>query len=231
MQKGDIMKKIIILSVILLLLSGCSGNLDLKINDNGRITEKISIYEDKLNTHFESEDQFKPYSSKILDTYFSVQEREGYTYENKVSDDKYVLVSKKEHRDKDLCSNIKKSSLKNVVEDLKCTKNGNKYIISGTATYFHLKEPRTEGSDLGDYYDMNDITVTLYLHGKVISNNADSVEHNKYIWNLNNKSDAINIEFELNPLRRILIVGLILVVLVTLASILVIKYKKNRLDY
>ena len=165
--------KIVVVFVVLLLLTGCTINYDLTINENS-IDEKISGSVNKSEYQLNDEDTspnlfytlinsdvpalvvgddlYKKYISELED---KLNYNYSYTYNN----------------------NFDKSRIIN-----SCFEN---HIISETDKYYYIE---LSGKFYCLYSDKININVTSNY--EVIDNNADKINGNKYVWTIDNSNDV-----------------------------------------
>lgn len=186
-------KKILLMFILILLLSGCSVEYNVSL-ENDSFKESGSLIEKKENKDNVSKNGFS-FEEQINYTYQSMhdvlngQEMEktqsfelkkidtdkeiGLTYSNELKQNKYYL------------SPIIRQCYDNV-----SVKNSNNNIKISTGNYFKCF----------DYYELlNNVTVNFTTNYKVINNNADEIKDNTYTWfiNKNNfKNKEISIEID-----------------------------------
>ena len=186
-------KKILLMFILILLLSGCSVEYNVSL-ENDSFKESGSLIEKKENKDNVSKNGFS-FEEQINYTYQSMhdvlngQEMEktqsfelkkidtdkeiGLTYSNELKQNKYYL------------SPIIRQCYDNV-----SVKNSNNNIKISTGNYFKCF----------DYYELlNNVTVNFTTNYKVVNNNADEIKDNTYTWfvNKNNfKNKEISIEID-----------------------------------
>lgn len=214
------MKKKIFLILLPLLLTGCTINYDLVINENN-ISETITGSVEK------SEYEIKDTDTSLNDFYVLINEdvnpviTENDLYKKNIIntdngiDYKYTYTYKK---------NYDKSRIINT-----CFEN---HIIDETEDYYNIK---LSGQFYCLYSDKIDINVTSnYV---VLENNADKVDGNKYKWTIDNY-DNVNIALTISKsvkyeepvkakvMSTFQIIGLIIFVVLTIITYFLYK-KKN----
>lgn len=214
------MKKKIFLILLPLLLTGCTINYDLVINENN-ISETITGSVEK------SEYEIKDTDTSLNDFYVLINEdvnpviTENDLYKKNIIntdngiDYKYTYTYKK---------NYDKSRIINT-----CFEN---HIVDETEDYYNIK---LSGQFYCLYSDKIDINVTSnYV---VLENNADKVDGNKYKWTIDNY-DNVNIALTISksvkyeePVKaRVMstfqIIGLIIFIVLTIITYFLYK-KKN----
>lgn len=178
------MKKIkyILLVLIVLLFTGCSGSYNLKFDKDLSVTEELNVViEDKDDAYdktyaiFEqaniSEDK---YEIVIIDDEVRIKYKEKYdTFE------KYYLNSK---------------LYKMLFENLEYKKNNKGISIDAKG---NLKLDDYDNPDIINSYDISDLKINITSPFGVNDSNADSIKENTYTWNLNSKDTykEISIDF------------------------------------
>lgn len=165
--------KIVVVFVVLLLLTGCTINYDLTINENS-IDEKISGSVNKSEYQLNDEDT----SPNLFYTLIN-----GDVPALVVGDDLYKKdISELEDKlnynySYTYNNNFDKSRIIN-----SCFEN---HIISETDKYYHIE---LSGKFYCLYSDKININVTSNY--EVIDNNADKINGNKYVWTIDNSNDV-----------------------------------------
>lgn len=173
--------KIVILSIMLIFLSGCTVDYNLEINDN-QIKEETIMYEDS-NDKMDDEainDDFKTAYPIYIDEdyvyYDPFTEQDGYEYYDKSMDKKnnlYVANYKAEYS----LSDFKRSRLINMsFKEFNVSLNDNEKFVS-TSTGLNFFD---------SYNNINQIDININVNNyTVTSNNADEINGNTYIWHFN----------------------------------------------
>lgn len=187
------MKKILLMFILILLLSGCSVEYNVSLEndsfkESGSLTEKKENKDNVSKNGFSFEEQIN-YTYQSMHDVLNGQEMEktqsfelkkidtdkeiGLTYSNELKQNKYYL------------SPIIRQCYDNVK-----VKNDNNNIKISTGNYFKCF----------DYYELlNNVTVNFTTNYKVVNNNADEIKDNTYTWfiNKNNfKNKEISIEID-----------------------------------
>ena len=204
--------KLLLVSILVILITGCSGNYNLKINEDLSLEEELDITIPKDNNAyqktislFENNDISKDkYNVIISDNDVKINYKDSF-----ISIEDYMLNSKVYPQ---LFSNIKYNksddSIELLVDENLKLKNSNN-IINGT-----------------NLNDLNVIQVNITNPFKVIKSNAELVNENKYTWSIKNSDveKKIQIEFKpsLNqfPLRAVIVGSVILLVIIIFGIIL-----------
>ena len=172
------MKKVLLLFVLILLVSGCSTEVTLRI-DAEKVNEKIKIYELKSNV----------YSNNVLDenikSNMEAFEREYEYYDmNEYEELDYIVKTYELFENIELWSGL--SHLRPCYESFELSKTDTNISLDTSDEY-----------RCGYLFGANDVLLTVESDLKLISSNADRVDGNKLIWNINsnnykNKSISFN---------------------------------------
>ena len=218
-----------LLALILVLLTGCSVNYNVMINDDFSVNEKavIQLDDDFYEQYYRT--TRKNVLKELLDGYSSILNENNYTYN--ISDDKNPLITleKKHANVEDFVNN---SILFNDYFDkINYNKNDSKLEIN------------TEGfnpndSDNPDRFNISELSIIIKPSFKITKHNAKEFneEENSLTYVLNNEDDNFNILLELdinkrfNPLGKgtkymIIFVGLAIVAWI----FVIVKSRKNKI--
>lgn len=219
--------KMMLCMLLVLFLSGCTGEYNLIINDNNSITEDISFREEiSIIETYSTVNSF-------LNSEYNLIKKDGrynnYDINTNVKDEYAYGNGKKEYKN---FNNFKKNSIivTEMFKDILLTRNDNiveiNLVPKETFKYF---EESTQYSAL-----LEKVVFKVTLPYKVIEGNYDEVENNTYIWNIT-KDDLrkINIKYqeELIILEKnkegLIIIGSILVLLLIITFVIFVKNKRN----
>lgn len=221
------MRKIVVLLLAVLLITGCSVkynlviNQDLTIEENANLTGTDSFFANYYKT------TKKNVVKSMLDVYQDILKENGYTYN--FVDDKtpYVNVTKKYNNIGDF---TKKSILFNdYFDEVKYTENGS------------IKKIETVGfnannSDNPDRFDVKELEIAITCPYKVKNHNATHVntETNTFYYELNENSEyKILLEFDssrkFNPNEKkiILIIACLMVIVASWTVVYILNKKKK----
>ena len=162
------MKKILLLFLLTILLTGCSATYDIEFTED-KIKDEIRVFTDTETVNNATQATIDSFSNKILewerghDHYtrevYTTDKITGYLYKYDFNYDEYDAMSQ----------------IRKCYEDFNFTYN-DKEIILTTSNKFLCK----------DYYqDVNNLTINIKTDKKVISSNADSTKDNTLTWNIN----------------------------------------------
>lgn len=216
------MKKILVITLLILFISGCSttynleiGNDSFKENINIKI-DKTEIPDESLYEEVESDDQITPFLEGEQPAFFK---KRGKNYNKKVIYyDDYIDVNlsynytSKEFYDA--------NSMNSCFEKFEFDDEENYYI--------HV---------YGEFYCLyaDEIQINIKTNNKVIRSNSNSVDGNVYTWIINNyNKDDVNIELEVakgfpwkSIIKYVIIIGLALTVFLGVSYYFVKRNKKN----
>ncbi len=214
------MRKVIILLICLLLLSGCSATYDLYVGS--MLSDEIFLYDD--NDVLETSDNYD--MEKGTENYI-----ENYAYQVNLFDSNFDYDREQYSNDKvsgyiynytySYKNFSKKSMVYNCYDEINVDRGDN--IVIKTSNEFKCFDK---------YSLLNDVTVNIHYSGKVIKNNADSVEDGVYTWNINKDNYANKpIYFEAVKFKKNhtfeYIAGGVFLVLVIISLLLIFKINKK----
>ncbi len=176
------MKKIIFLSIVLFMLSGCTIKYDLDLTTPNAAIENLDILETDLNNEYFS--TIKNYTGNIR-TIYSDQDSDSYEKDpnldyynitNNSDDNKANLIISYPFTTEEFAdSNIINTCYENVT-----FYNTNDKIDIRTSNEFLCFEK---------YISAQEVEVNIKTNQKILNNNADYIENNVYTWKIN-KSNA-----------------------------------------
>lgn len=230
------MKKIFIIFVILI-LTGCTVNVDFKIDDQLNINETINIdFDNSLASNY-----FTPYdyAKDSVEYYYDKIYENNYSYSIKQKDiNSSVIFTKKSEN---ICDNVNSYFSKELYENINCTSN-EEYIVIESEGVQKLSLPMKYKT-----FNVENLSISVTLPVKATKSNADIVNESTYIWKYNkntsgDKSFYLKISKEEleNKLARqkidkVLDVGKVIVVILLIGFstgiVLYRLYKKNQIEY
>ena len=212
--------KILLVGILVILITGCSGNYNLKINEDLSLEEELDITIPNNNDSYQK--TLNIFENNEIDKdKFSVTKSENIVkinYKDKFSSiEDYILNSKVYPQ---LFSNIQYNKKDNIIdltinENIKLKNNNN----------------NLNGTNLNDL-DIIQINVTNPF--KVYDSNAELVNEKVYTWTIKNSDveKKIQIQFKQTldqfPLRAVVVGSVILLVIIIFGIILLRRYKKVR---
>ena len=225
------MKKILIL-ILLIVLTGCSSDLNIIINSDNSVEENITIINDNIPN-------IELSKSEYLDELIEFNGVDSNYKLNKIVEDNYIGVElDRDYIDNNICDSLRDSSLSKLMSDFKCKKEDEMYIIYGNVNYFACDENCFEPPEITDG------TVNITLPNKAKKHNANEVNGNTYTWHFDGSKDQMmELEFKIKGSSKndtynvdlikttiVLVLG-ILVIGIIVGIILYNKYQKNKLEY
>ncbi len=238
-------KKILILVLAIILLTGCTAKSEVKVNYNGNVSEKVTVLS---NTVAFKNDKYsiKQMIEASISNYLKALEFRGYKFE--------TVEGKKEsgayftNNYNNICSYFQNTGFNQYVyQHISCVEDDKYIIIKNDTEYIPYCE------NCSNWPSLNKIKLELTLPVNALENNADSINNKTYIWNYDenttNKDFYLKIsKQELNKnkitvmkqnkdkkVKNMIIVvfGIALVIgcITIISLILYKKYKNNRLEY
>ena len=220
------MKKII-LAIIIVLMTGCSVNYSVAIDDDLKITEKAVIVEDA--EFYENYYHTTPINvlSGIIDNYKSILDEKKYTYYIVDKPNPEIVIEKSYDSYNDYIQNT--ILLNDYFEKINFVKNEDVLKIS------------TEGfnpndTDNPERFYIDELEIDISSKYKVLNHNADSYNkrNNTYFYKMKADTKEFNILMELNiskkfnPLEEYFVTILVTILIAVAAWIFVIIKKKNK---
>ena len=177
------MKKIkyILILIIVLLFTGCSGNYNLTFNKDLSLTEELNVnIDNKENTY---------------ETTYSLFEKAG------IDPDKYeilIVEDKVRIKYKEKYSSFEKYYLdsklyKMLFENIEYKKD-NKGMVINTKSILKLDDK--DNQNIINSYDISDFKININTPFSVNDSNADSIKDNTYTWILNSKDTYKDISID-----------------------------------
>lgn len=171
-------KRVLIILFLILIVSGCRVNYDVKINKDLSINERVIASEktDRLKSRTNLDiNQSVSYLYKIYKTKNMGEDEYSITSADNTTS---VVVNNSYNSIKEYSDNFKTDIFEesNIYED-------NKHII------IDINQNALINSKASNRYVYDEIEVTFELPFEVINNNADKVNNNKYTWYIKADSD------------------------------------------
>jgi hypothetical protein len=221
--------KVFFLICSIFLLSGCTLNYEINIDKNNVVNENISIVEtkNKLSTYTLDAEQ---YVQDSLDIFKEDEKYFSYSLSTKNDNDNYYGVANRKYLD---LENFKNNSI--IISEM-----FSEVIVSnnnGIITFEMNPKDNFEyfNEDSQNYALIDEVNIKVYVPYETISNNADKIEDNVYIWNIKKDENLqnIHIKYDTNkklrtPIpRNVLIISCMGLFVVGLIISIYIKYKRN----
>lgn len=220
MVLGDKMRKIIFIFIVLL-VCGCTANYNLEITEESfkeTIDIKISkslIPEKSEYPEIETDDYITPFleeeTSALFsnpNVYYNKQVQDFSTYYNIKMDYEYLPSEFKDSNSLNLC-----------FDNFEFYEDEN-YYLHATGTFYCL------------YSD--EVKINITTKNEVITNNADEIKGNTYIWNINGRNkNNIDIEFEVSKkisYMKYIKYGLLIILLVGIIYLINKLLTKNKIN-
>lgn len=238
-------KKILILVLAIILLTGCTAKSEVKVNYNGNVSEKVTVLS---NTVAFKNDKYsiKQMIEASISNYLKALEFRGYKFE--------TVEGKKEsgayftNNYNNICSYFQNTGFNQYVyQHISCVEDDKYIIIKNDTEYIPYCE------NCSNWPSLNKIKLELTLPVNALENNADNINNKTYIWNYDenttNKDFYLKIsKQELNKnkitvmkqnkdkkVKNMIIVvfsiALVIGCITIISLILYKKYKNNRLEY
>lgn len=171
-------KRVLIILFLILIVSGCRVNYDVKINKDLSVNERVIASEktDRLKSRTNLDiNQSVSYLYKIYKTKNMGEDEYSITSADNTTS---VVVNNSYNSIKEYSDNFKTDIFEesNIYED-------NKHII------IDINQNALINSKASNRYVYDEIEVTFELPFEVINNNADKVNNNKYTWYIKADSD------------------------------------------
>lgn len=226
-------KKIVIIIIAIIILSGCSGEVNIVIDENDNISQSIKTITEKSDLDFFGQTE-KEYISSSYEFNDSKRLRQ---YEKEEYDDgeNFGVIFSKESDN--ICDEFKNSYFSSFFNNIECTDSNNYYEIYATTNYLSCSD------DCDEPPELKDVKLTVELPQKAIKNNADEVNGTRYTWYYENGNGIFELKFKKNRKDNnikksfklgkgeIIFLSTLIVFVIVVISILLKKYKKNKLDY
>lgn len=211
--------KFIAILLFVLLLSGCSGTYNLKINEDLTINESVDLTIDVSDGTYDS-------TLKLFE-------------DNKIDESKYKIVTSddeiniKYNEDYDSIEDyILNSKLyKNFFDTIYYTNDRRKITLS-TNGYFKLQNNKS--NYIVNDYDVSLIQINIETPYKVVENNAELVNKKIYSWSLNKNTTSKNIDIVLdinnksNSYVQIIVLSLIGLIVLSSLIFILLRLKKGQ---
>lgn len=235
------MKKMMFCLICVLLLSGCSANVDLVVTSNEKLEEKISIWNDwtYLSNYYDSTDEAiesyrQSYSELFKNSNYSV----AYRFEDNAI--KANIYSSKHNLSNIIHSSAFQQLFKNI-EINEASKNKKYTLIYADEVLSLFEDTLGVGGDSEMFFE--EIVINIQFHQVVGNNNADHYNDktNTYTWVVTKDNLNRNIEFQVTNEKRYdiimsylmkkymvyIILGIILICIGVFALVMVYKAKKE----
>lgn len=210
-------KKLILIMILMIFLSGCTVKYNLKIDEDGKVTEMAAPMQDS--------EFFEEYENSsvgrvigfLIEPYKDVLNENN--YENKIvalSNYGGADIKKEFSSAEDYAKNtILVSQFSDKLD----------YSIDGSIITLSTKGRLSDSEQNQDIIPIDSADITITLPFKVIENNADEVVNNKYTWHLKSGEEReIKIKYDKNKIAKDVNFGIIILVIVLIAIVVFIGY-------
>ena len=212
--------KYIVISVLLLLVTGCSGNYNVKINEDMSVNEELyltienkeGLYQKTLKIFNDNNVKEKDYEVVVSDDNLKITYNASYN-----SIEEYILNSKVYHQ---LIDNIELNKSNNYV-DLYVNE---KLKLSNS----NMKQNGTNLTDL------DVLQVNIENPFEVNFSNAELVTDNVYTWTIKNGDIEKKIQMQFKPsldifpYRQVIVLSVVIICFVIIGVSIYIRYKKSQ---
>lgn len=212
--------KYIVISVLLLLVTGCSGNYNVKINEDMSVNEELyltienkeGLYQKTLKIFNDNNVKEKDYEVVLSDDNLKITYNASYN-----SIEEYILNSKVYHQ---LIDNIELNKSNNYV-DLYVNE---KLKLS----YSNMKQNGTNLTDL------DVLQVNIENPFEVNFSNAELVTDNVYTWTIKNGDIEKKIQMQFKPsldifpYRQVIVLSVVIICFIIIGVSIYIRYKKSQ---
>lgn len=212
--------KYIVISVLLLLVTGCSGNYNVKINEDMSVNEELyltienkeGLYQKTLKIFNDNNVKEKDYEVVLSDDNLKITYNASYN-----SIEEYILNSKVYHQ---LIDNIELNKSNNYV-DLYVNE---KLKLSNS----NMKQNGTNLTDL------DILQVNIENPFEVNFSNAELVTDNVYTWTIKNGDIEKKIQMQFKPsldifpYRQVIVLSIVIICFVIIGVSIYVRYKKSQ---
>lgn len=212
--------KYIVISVLLLLVTGCSGNYNVKINEDMSVNEELyltienkeGLYQKTLKIFNDNNVKEKDYEVVLSDDNLKITYNASYN-----SIEEYILNSKVYHQ---LIDNIELNKSNNYV-DLYVNE---KLKLSNS----NMKQNGTNLTDL------DVLQVNIENPFEVNFSNAELVTDNVYTWTIKNGDIEKKIQMQFKPsldifpYRQVIVLSIVIICFVIIGVSIYVRYKKSQ---
>lgn len=228
-------KKLLILVILLLSLTGCKVEYKLNLDNKLNLDENIEL----ISTSEKDKDKFSSF-----DLYIPIDKNVPYgAFQEKIEGTEYYKTKK----------NSSKITFKNNYLNQNYEQYINSYIVNSAYDYVSIASINNEDLVLSSskkfylfdkFNNLEEVKITISTTYKVIEHNADEVKNHDYTWIINkDNADNKGIFLEINPSKENLtfmeklirgdyfntfIITLIFLVIGTLIYLILKKYSKKR---
>lgn len=170
---------------VIFILSGCSVDYNLYVNEDKTISEKVIAQESTNKLESLTRTKGEQAITYIYNMY--KRDNEDINLSNQTSNDTTKVLATTYHND---IEDYADKFTSDVVNKASVTK------YNGVVTLLLNQSQKLNDDSYSLIYDT--IKVNIHIPFKVVDHNADSVQGNTYTWNINKNSDLKNIKISYN---------------------------------
>lgn len=212
--------KYIVISVLLLLVTGCSGNYNVKINEDMSVNEELyltienkeGLYQKTLKIFNDNNVKEKDYEVVLSDDNLKITYNASYN-----SIEEYILNSKVYHQ---LIDNIELNKSNNYVD-----------LYVNEKLKLSNSDMKQNGTNLTD---LDVLQVNIENPFEVNFSNAELVTDNVYTWTIKNGDIEKKIQMQFKPsldifpYRQVIVLSVVIICFVIIGVSIYIRYKKSQ---
>ena len=212
--------KYIVISVLLLLVTGCSGNYNVKINEDMSVNEELyltienkeGLYQKTLKIFNDNNVKEKDYEVVLSDDNLKITYNASYN-----SIEEYILNSKVYHQ---LIDNIELNKSNNYVD-----------LFVNEKLKLSNSNMKQNGTNLTD---LDVLQVNIENPFEVNFSNAELVTDNVYTWTIKNGDIEKKIQMQFKPsldifpYRQVIVLSVVIICFVIIGVSIYIRYKKSQ---
>lgn len=230
------MKKIFAVFAILI-LTGCAVNVDVNVNDELKVKEKINVsFSNSLADNFLS---VSDYVDDQVGYYYGTFSNEGYDRDFKQGESESNILF--ERNLDNICNLVKSSFSEQLYSEFNCTEDDN-YITIQSVGNQKISLPMNMRR-----FNVQDLNINVTLPIKATDNNADYVNGTTYTWKYDTntyeqkqfylKISKVDLKEKIRNekidsiLGVVKVVSIILVIVSVISFVLYRKYKSNKIKY
>ena len=238
--------KCLIIILALFLISGCSITSNVKVDQYGKVSEKVVFSELTSNLGSTKQIARKAIESTI-NNYSKALDLRGYSYS--ISDNTEMNKVTFNNKFKNICEYIENTVFTQYLyKHIQCNETSDYYEIKNVTEHIDYC------SDCSDWPRLNDVKLNISLPVSALENDADEVSNNTYTWKFDEytpsnktiylkiskkdiKKSEIKLKQKISAQKKIrTFIKLSVVLILIIVVILIIRYfakkhGKNNIDY
>lgn len=211
--------KIILFLLIIVLLSGCRGTYNIKINEDQSINEQLSVNIDNKDGYYEltkslfEDNKVKKSKYKISPSKETIKINYNETYD---SIEDYLLNSK---------------LYRNVFDTINYTKDAKTLYIDTSSV---IASSREYSNTMVNNNSIDLLQINIEVPNKVIESNAETVTDNKLSWVITDKTTKKKINFKIDiehkkaKRNKIIVLSIISLIVISFGVLFYILFSKHR---